>query len=408
MTKEQMEIINKVVWFIPFRKKRDAIRNLLILLIDRFDNIDNRLNNIDFFKFTLLLDRIKNLKTKKILLLTHDFTLTGAPMAVFNTAKYLKLRGYYVSVIGFKGGALLNDYLENNIDAYIIKDFQYPNSLMIDMISNFDFIFCNTVLSCNLVEKIYDKKPFLWRIAEGKNIYTIFSKMFPNIFDVFKKVPKIYAVSKYVQDIIINYNKNTEVLLYGVEDVSEKYNNLIPNKNDGRVRFCTILGHYEERKGVDIILEAIKLLPTNVKKNTEFYFIGDNYPNKFESYDNAYILGVKRDAEKYEILAKSDVLLHPALDDPNPQVVMEGMMMKKPCIITNKVGQKDFIENGSSGFIVEAGNYRDLASIIIKIVNNPSILNEMSLKSYEIYKKYFDIEIYINNVIKIIEEATNK
>ena len=47
MTKEQMEIINKVVWFIPFRKKRDAIRNFLILLADRFNNIDNRFNNID-------------------------------------------------------------------------------------------------------------------------------------------------------------------------------------------------------------------------------------------------------------------------------------------------------------------------------------------------------------------------
>ena len=44
MTKEQMEIINKLVWFIPFRKKRDAIRIFLILLVDRFNNIDNRFN----------------------------------------------------------------------------------------------------------------------------------------------------------------------------------------------------------------------------------------------------------------------------------------------------------------------------------------------------------------------------
>ena len=39
MTKEQMEIINKVVWFIPFRKKRGAIRNFLILFVYRFNNI---------------------------------------------------------------------------------------------------------------------------------------------------------------------------------------------------------------------------------------------------------------------------------------------------------------------------------------------------------------------------------
>ncbi|WP_161976088.1 glycosyltransferase domain-containing protein, partial [Brachyspira catarrhinii] len=62
MTKEQMEIINKVVWFIPFRKKRDAIRNFLILLADRFNNIDNRFNNIDN-RFNITINQNQDLLT---------------------------------------------------------------------------------------------------------------------------------------------------------------------------------------------------------------------------------------------------------------------------------------------------------------------------------------------------------
>ena len=63
MTKEQMEIINKVVWFIPFRKKRDAIRNFLILLADRFNNIDNRFNNIDN-RFNNIDNRFNNIDNR--------------------------------------------------------------------------------------------------------------------------------------------------------------------------------------------------------------------------------------------------------------------------------------------------------------------------------------------------------
>ena len=116
-------------------------------------------------------------------------------------------------------------------------------------------------------------------------------------------------------------------------------------------------------------------------------------------------MGVKLGDDKYNILAECDVLLHPALDDPNPQAVMEGMMMHKPCIITDHVGQKDVIENGVDGFIVEAGNAQQLANLIRDIVNNPSILEGIGEKSYLLYKKYFSFENYISNVISIIEKG---
>ena len=434
MNIEQERLINKVVWFIPFKKFRNSVRELLNYLVENqnviinnqekiienqniiMNNQSTNLNELivklkdingcyeGYFEFLLKCQQLQYINAKKILLVSHYFGMTGAPLAIFNTAKALKDRGYYVTVIGFNTGYLTKWYYEADIDVFISSKFERPNNVFIDSIKNFDFIFLNTVLSVNLAERIYNKIPYLWRIAEAESIENIFINDFPNIFDVLKKVDNIYAVSKYVADYLSKYNDNVNLLIYGFNDISSNYLN--KNKIEyNKVKFCTLSSYERPRKGHDVLINAIDLLEDDVKNRVEFYFIGEGLPNSFPGYDNIHSLGVKLGDDKYNILAECDVLLHPALDDPNPQAVMEGMMMHKPCIITDHVGQKDVIENGVDGFIVEAGNAQQLANLIRDIVNNPSILEGIGEKSYLLYKKYFSFENYISNVISIIEKG---
>ena len=473
MTQEQIDLINKVVWFIPFKNKRDAVRNFLTMIVESINNLKSRnekiinenhaikeslnylINENHAIKETLnylinenhaikeslnylinenyvikslyqnlikedenillnifsvkyinnleysLRDNFINKSSKKILFITHDYTLTGAPLAVFNTAKFLKNRGFEVKVIGFMGGEIFDYYSKNGIEAFIINDFKNIEASLLRYISYFDFVFANTIISCNFIDRINGKIPYLWRIAEGKDIETLYINMFPNLYEILSKANNLYAVSKYTQKVLLQYNSNTKILLYGIEDISMKYGKY--KRYDDKVRFCNIATHIP-RKGQDIIFQAIELLDKHILDKTEFLFMGciDLQNNPYP--DNIKILGVKENLEKYDILSKSDILLHPALDDPNPQVVMEGMMMHKPCIITENVGQKDYIENGISGFIIESGNAQALANLIKYIVENINILEDMSEKSYEVYKKYFDINVYIDNVVSIIED----
>ncbi len=47
MNEEQRDIINKLVWFIPFKKQRNALRSFLLFLIENMNNIDKILKNIN-------------------------------------------------------------------------------------------------------------------------------------------------------------------------------------------------------------------------------------------------------------------------------------------------------------------------------------------------------------------------
>ena len=80
------------------------------------------------------------------------------------------------------------------------------------------------------------------------------------------------------------------------------------------------------------------------------------------------------------------------------------MMMKKPCVISENVGQKDYITNGVDGFVLKTGSVEEIKNAMTLLAENPQIIDEMSERSYELYKKHFRFEDYINKVISVIEE----
>lgn len=347
---------------------------------------------------------------KNILFIGHDCSLSGAPLAVFNTAVALKNRGFNVASLAFNTGPLAKKYEEEDIPCFISEKYnglvKYSDDVSSELnhiLEKFDFIFCNTVLSCNLFDRIKDKKPHLWRIAEGDDIQKRYAREYPQMERILSEADKLYAVSEYTKEYLNHYNDNVELLLYGFPDMSEKY---LKNYNKAakkeKIKFC-VIGYYSERKAQDIIIRTYRELAEDIRCKIEITFVGTGFEG-FKDEDGLHFAGAKFDDEKYKILGDCDVLLCPSLDDPNPQVVMEGMMMKKPCVVSDMVGQKNYITDGVDGFIVKAGDYKDLAAVMKKIVANPEILDIMSDKSYDLYQKYFCFDKYINKVISIIKE----
>ena len=336
---------------------------------------------------------------KNILLISHSLNITGAPLAVFNTAKYLKSCGYHVTVIGMDNAELIEQYKAENIDCF--GGFQWTNDDIMLGINNFDFVFCNSVLTYPFIQSI-KRVPYMWRIAEGKNIDETFGKK-AGLLETLSKDKNVYAVSKYTQRCIADLNKKTKLLLYGVKDVSNEY---IPTySTDGKVRFC-VIGNFCARKAQNLIIKAFQELPTTEQNKIEIHFIGAK-PRNIIKNDGLFYHGVLQGEQKYDVLNSCDILLCPSLDDPNPQVVMEGMMMHKACIVSDCCGQADYITNNKNGFIVKAGNLVSLKKCLHDIITKNYDLNKIGELSYELYKKYFTENAYFKHVQSIIETKTS-
>ncbi len=346
-----------------------------------------------------------NKDKKSILFISHNVSMTGAPLAVYNTAKYFQEKGYNTVIISYGNSKIAKDlYIQKCKDANICcfeSELFNTDEKFIETMNHFDYIFVNCAYSYKIVNKIPPNKNYLWRMSEADLIKNNLS-LIPEFITAVKKCKKLFAVSELTQNELLPYNKDTKLLLYGIKDVCTQYKK---DTDDTKIKFI-IIGNWCHRKAQYLAIYALDLLPQNIKNKVELVFLGENNGNISTTPDYfAYfkILGVLDGDEKYQAIANCDVCLCPSIDDPNPQAVMEAMMMKKPCIVTDKVGQAKYITDKEDGIVIPVADSRAIAKAIEFFVENPDKINEMGLKSYELYKKYFSYDKYINQVLDILE-----
>jgi UDP-glucose:(heptosyl)LPS alpha-1,3-glucosyltransferase len=85
--------------------------------------------------------------------------------------------------------------------------------------------------------------------------------------------------------------------------------------------------------------------------------------------------------------AASDLLVHPALYDPAPNVVLEAMASGRGVIISQNCGNHELVEEGKNGFVFEAGNSNALTGLLRKLTDKQKLttLGKYARKTAEDY-----------------------
>ena len=117
----------------------------------------------------------------KVLLVTNNLNLEGAPTMLLRIANILLKNGYSVSYLSFRDGYYKETITKLNIPLKIIEeDLNNLQSDLDDFFNEFDLIICNTVVTCKIVSRFNNTKPIIWYIRENLSIKG-FSKV---IFDL--------------------------------------------------------------------------------------------------------------------------------------------------------------------------------------------------------------------------------
>ena len=351
---------------------------------------------------------------KKVLLLTHELSLSGGPVVVLQYARMLKKNGYHPIIASLEDGKLREDILREKTPLVICDNLSKYNTLMWNWMNSFDLIIANTVAFYYLAEQTYgtDMKIIWW-------LHDIFEKSaivdwFP--IDKISDNISIYTGGRFVKEKFWeNYGfENMEVMLYGVPDRCPQ--NYMPClKEDGKVVFA-IVASVEPRKGQDVLADAILALSPEVRAQAEFFIIGkarndylqkfaDEVAAKLEGVEEVKFLGeVDSDAlfELYE--NQIDVVVCPSRNDPMPVVVTNGFMFQKACIVSDYTGQADFIEEKQNGFVFQNENAQELAEKMQWIINNKTALPEIGAKARKLYDDIFSMEKFEEQAISAVNK----
>ena len=344
----------------------------------------------------------------KILLISHQLSITGAPFVLLWMSKFLKDNNYDVTVWSLCDGPLKEDFLKEGLDPVIIKDdkrsilkFYKKNNI------HYDLIICNTVCAYKCVDVLQRfNTPVIWYIHETKFLDDFLPKN-PDCVELLKSFYNIYTVSDWNVTVLKKYNSNVKVIRNGVKD---EFKNYAPPAEHMRFGF---IGSVIPVKGIDLLIDAfmniLKDYPSATLDiagdyNRDF---AENLKEKTKDISNIRWLGVVQKEEKEHFFDSIDVLCVPSLDEPAGLTLLEGVMMGKAVVTTDKTGANYACENDKNGYIVSAGSVDELTNAIGQLCVNHQNISSMQQKSREIYLKMATFKQYEENVLKMVEDNFN-
>jgi glycosyltransferase involved in cell wall biosynthesis len=260
-----------------------------------------------------------------------------------------------------------------------------------------------------LFAKFFRKKLVLHYHNKGVSTYQ--HMILDNLlYKILFKNSKIILLSENLYNDISKYVSKEDVFFCpnGIPDTN-KFLNAKQEKND--ITQLMFLSNLIESKGVFVLLESLKLL-----KNQGFKFHcnmvggeGDislkELNNKIKILnlsDSVIYLGKKYGKDKFDIFKKSDIFIHPTLDDCFPLVLLEAMQFSLPIISTSIGGIPDLVKHSETGLILEETDPKSLASQIMFFIKNQEKAKQFGSKGRKNFIENYTIEVFENRFVNIL------
>lgn len=195
-----------------------------------------------------------------------------------------------------------------------------------------------------------------------------------------------------------------------VSDVKALYNPVnIPSELAKTVREdgvkLSFLGRITQEKGIYDLVDAIDLIK-NLDLSIDFYGVGEL--EKFSAYINkkglnsrVFIKGWVNEQEKAEVLQNTDILVLPSHFEAFGMVLVEAMGYEVPVIASSVGGVPEVMEDGKNGLLFNAGNIRELADTISRLVCDRNLRIEMGKNGRNMALNKFSTQRFLMDLDEI-------
>lgn len=360
------------------------------------------------------LEHIKETGHKRVLVFSHELSLTGAPLVLVQAVESLKKMDYDVLVVSPVDGPLRETYLKSNIPVMIEPEL-FSNFEYIRMVYDFDFVIACTVCLWQVIEVLGQTDiPTLWWVHDSRMGYVNWLRYV--LPDTIGDNIHLYCGGEYAQKVILEYRPkySSQILLYGLEDFADKIENTLKrdywNIPEDKIVFANI-GQIISRKGQDVLVAVIEKLPEELLRQSVFVFVGGVVDRKIynkimklqEQYpDNIRYIKQIAHEELKQFYREVDCIICSSVDDPLPVFVAEGLMMSRVVICSKNTAFSGLIEDGKNGYLFESGDKEQLKKCICEVILNREQLDTIGQKARKLYENTFTHDIFEKNFKEVI------
>ena len=261
----------------------------------------------------------------------------------------------------------------------------------------------------------------MWAIPSG--LFTLLTKKFFKVpYDVWALGSDIWKRKEYpfgeilVKKILLNAdNRFADGIDFArdIEKISGKKCNFIPSCRtlpinikgkaavDKKKTNFLFIGRWEKEKGIDILIDATKLLSKEIKEIKLYVFGGGSLEklihekiDKYNLKDFIYINGFANPETAVKYLRACDCLVIPSRIESIPIVLSDALQMKKPVIVSDVGDMGKLVKKYKVGLVAEPENAEDLKDKMINFIK----------EDITKYQKNIDLLASKFNIQKIVQK----
>ena len=395
---------------------RDSVTELLRLATAMAENCHRIPESLLHFRRELCADDVFSADGKRALILSHELTMTGAPIVLVSAVPVLRSMGYEVLVLGPSDGGSLHLFLDAGASVITRSSCRNVSDAW-GMALCADFVIANTVVMARVVRALSGTAvPVLWWLHDAFAGYPHIAHQIPTQLG---ENVRVYSVGSHAANAMHAVRPEFEIrpLIYGLPDyAAENFVRTDLGYNHGRPLFATV-GSFERRKGHDIFCKAIRLLPPEVREKASFLFVGQAADKEMMDSVRAltadypenvyYCKRLTRDEIK-SLMEQCTGLVCASRDDPMPTFVTEGLIFGKPSIVSEHTGTAGLISEGRNGFVYHNDDPQQLAVLLEHAIEHPEELASMRTECRKMYEQYYSKEAFEQTLRAAVEDLTAK
>lgn len=366
-------------------------------------------------------------KKTKIVFISHDASVSGAPLLLLNLAALLKDSGKYnVSFIIKREGPLNSSFSDIGKSIFFKpKDYFQTNSISKKLIQFFksriqlgkiimhciakDLIVSNTITNGRLLKIISTvNKSIITYVHELQFAAKQFDREFDCTYSIKCSKAFLYPSNAVADFLNVKYQVNQNVLFslpyyfpwagendYDLTKVKSEFlsNYHIPSTD----AIVISMGTISKRKGIDYFIDTAEII-TKQNNNITFIWIGGFENEEIENLVKEKMKKINAKkivftgvlSHSYKNLLPADLFFLPSTEDPYPLVVLEAARLGIPSVCFEKSGGITDFVNDTTGWLVKNFSSHEAADIILKALLNTAILTEkgQQAKKMVIQKHY--------------------
>ena len=346
--------------------------------------------------------------SKKVFVLSHELSLTGAPVVLAHAVRILKESNWQVVVASPTDGMLREEFLREGIPVLILGDLD-ENTDWLRCASDSDLILVNTIVLFRQIEQLRSSSiPVMWWLHDAKSGYEDYLQFV--LPETVSENIHIFSVSQYADDALKQYRPkySSQLLLYGLKDEAPRVNatkHPFPLATERKVFVC--VGTIIKRKGQDVLAHAVRLLPAAVRSQCLFLFVGKCIDRDIFQQVMELEQDFPEDVQQIDVVPHDDIfslykhaaaVICSSRDDPLPTFMAETMMVSGVCICSENTGTAAVIHNGINGYVYKNDDPAELAECICQVAECEDF-DAMRKASRRTFEEVFSMDIFRDHLL---------